>query len=237
MLKPWYLRWFYNRISRQLYALEQTLVSASKEVLSISHEETQRLTPWNINTRTWYPRIKSKQAVTEHIVHEKRIGFVGNFEWFPNVDAMKWFISDIWPIVLKEQASASLEIAGKGSEVFNNPSQQIAGIGFVDSLDEFYMRQTVMISPLRYGTGLNMKILEALSYGKVIVSTSTSIQGFEDKSPFITANTSSDFAKCVIEMLENNAERLNKEAEIPEYVSTVFDDTTLLNQLEQGIHG
>ena len=208
-LKPWYLRWFYNRISRQLYALEQTLVSASNEVLSISHEETQRLTQWNINTRTWYPRINSKQALTEHIVHEKRIGFVGNFEWFPNVDA----------------------------EVFNNPSQQIAGIGFVDSLDEFYMRQSLMISPLRYGTGLNMKILEALSYGKVVVTTSTSIQGFENKTPFVIANSPSDFAKFVIELLANDSARLNKEAEISEYVSTVFDDTTLLNQLEKRIHG
>jgi hypothetical protein len=41
----------------------------------------------------------------------------------------------------------------------------------------------------------------------------------------------------VIELLANDSARLNKEAEIPEYVSTVFDDTTLLNQLEQGIHG
>jgi hypothetical protein len=82
-----------------------------------------------------------------------------------------------------------------------------------------------------------MKIVEALSYGKVIVSTSTSIQGFEDKSPFITANASSDFAKCVIEMLENNADRLNKEAEISAYVNNVFDDISLLNDLEQRING
>jgi succinoglycan biosynthesis protein ExoO len=150
---------------------------------------------------------------------------------------MKWFIHSIWPIILKEQASATLEIAGKGSEVFNNPSQQIAGIGFVDSLDEFYMRQTVMISPLRYGTGLNMKILEALSYGKVVVTTSTSIQGFENKTPFIISNSPSDFARFVIELLANDSARLNKEAEISEYVSTVFDDTTLLNQLEKRIHG
>ncbi|MEY3049660.1 MAG: hypothetical protein RL365_1698 [Bacteroidota bacterium] len=236
-IEPWYLRWFYNRISRQLYALEQTLVKACSVVLNISHEETRQLSQWNKNTRTWYPRINSKQAVTERSAHEKRIGFVGNFEWIPNVDSMKWFIHSIWPIILKEQESATLEIAGKGSEVFNNPSLQIKGMGFVDSLDEFYFRQSIIISPLRYGTGLNMKIVEALSYGRVIVSTLTSIQGFEDKSPFIVANTSSDFAKSVIEMLENNAERLNKEAEISAYVNNVFDDKSLVNELEQRIHG
>jgi succinoglycan biosynthesis protein ExoO len=150
---------------------------------------------------------------------------------------MKWFIHNIWPIILNEQASATLEIAGKGSEVFNNPSLQIKGIGFVDSLDEFYLRQTIIISPLRYGTGLNMKIVEALSYGKVIVSTSTSIQGFEDKSPFITANASSDFAKCVIEILENDTDRLNREVKISAYVNNVFDDISLLNELEQRING
>jgi glycosyltransferase involved in cell wall biosynthesis len=237
MLEPWYLRWFYKRISRQLYALEQTLVNATSAVLSISHEETRQLSQWNTNTRTWYPRINSKQAITEDLAHDKRIGFVGNFEWIPNVDAMKWFIHSIWPIILKKHPSVTLEIAGKGSEVFDNPPLQIEGMGFIDSLNEFYFRQSIIISPLRYGTGLNMKIVEALSYGKVIVSTSTSIQGFEDKSPFITANTSSDFAKCVIEMLENNAERLNKEAEISEYVNIVFNDISLLNELEQRING
>ena len=237
MLEPWYLRWFYKRISRQLYALEQTLVKACSDVLSISHEETTQLIKWNKNTRTWYPRINSKQAKTEHLAHDKRIGFVGNFEWIPNLDAMKWFIHSIWPIILNEQASTTLEIVGKGSEVFNNPSLQIEGIGFVDSLDEFYLRQRIIISPLRYGTGLNMKILEALSYGKIIVSTSASIQGFEDKSPFIIANTSSDFAKCVIEMLENSSARLNKEAEISAYFNKVFDDKSLLNELEQRING
>jgi glycosyltransferase involved in cell wall biosynthesis len=236
-LEPWYLRWFYNRISRQLYALEQTLVKACSDVLSISHEETRQLSQWNTNTHTWYPRINSKQAVTERSAHEKRIGFVANFEWIPNVDAMKWFIHSIWPIILKEQASATLEIAGKGSEVFNNSSLQIKGMGFVDSLDEFYFRQSIIISPLRYGTGLNMKIVEALSYGKVIVSTSTSIQGFEDKSPFIVANATIDFAKCVIEMLENNADRLNKESEISAFVNSVFDDISLLNELEHRING
>jgi hypothetical protein len=82
-----------------------------------------------------------------------------------------------------------------------------------------------------------MKIVEALSYGKVIVSTSTSIQGFEDKSPFITANASSDFAKCVIEILENDTDRLNREVKISAYVNNVFDDISLLNELEQRIHG
>jgi glycosyltransferase involved in cell wall biosynthesis len=236
-LEPWYLRWFCQRISRQLYALEQTLVNACSHVLSISHEETRQLSQWNAKTRTWYPRIYSKQSKTEHFSQEKCIGFVGNFEWIPNVDAMKWFIHSIWPIILKKQASATLEIAGKGSEVFNNPSLQIKGIGFVDSLDEFYLRQTIIISPLRYGTGLNMKIVEALSYGKVIVSTSTSIQGFEDKSPFITANASSDFAKCVIEILENDTDRLNREVKISAYVNNVFDDISLLNELEQRING
>lgn len=236
-LEPWYLRWFFQRISRKLYTLEQTLVNACSHILSISHEETRQLSQWNAKTRTWYPRINSKQFKTEHFSQGKRIGFVGSFEWIPNVDAINWFIDSIWPIILKEQASATLEIAGKGSEVFNNPSLQIKGIGFVDSLNEFYLRQSIIISPLRYGTGLNMKIVEALSYGKVIVSTSTSIQGFKDKSPFIVANASSDFAKCVIEMLENNADRLNKEAEISAYVNNVFDDISLLNDLEQRING
>jgi glycosyltransferase involved in cell wall biosynthesis len=178
---------------------------------------------------------KKKQPLP--ISEKLSIGFVGNFEWFPNTDAITWFIQSIWPLILAELPSVEFEIAGKGSETFDMPSSNIHGLGFVQSLDEFYKRQNVMISPLRFGTGLNMKILEALTYGKPIVTTAKSIQGFEHTTLFVIANDPSSFAERVVYLLKNKHEIQTLEIEISEYINTIFEEKNLLRQLEQQIHG
>ena len=234
---PWYLRFFFQRISRQLYRLEQKLVSVSSHVLSISHQETLKLNLWNANTSTYYPMITAKEKQSDQRPEKLRIGFVGSFEWFPNADAITWFIQNIWPLVLTEIPTVEFEIAGKGSEAFNMPSLNIFGLGFVKSLDEFYHRQTLIISPLRFGTGLNMKIIEALSYCKPIVTTAKSIQGFEQSTPFVIANDPSTFADRIIHLLNNQQELLSIELEISGYIHSLFEEKNLLSQLEHQIHG
>jgi glycosyltransferase involved in cell wall biosynthesis len=224
-------------MSRQIHRLEQNLVSASSQILSISFQETLKLRQWNSKTSTYYPLIHSKEKQALPRLEKLSIGFVGNFEWFPNADAVRWFVQSIWPLILAETPQVQLEIAGRGSETFNMPSANIHGLGFVKSLDEFYNRQTVMISPLRYGTGLNMKILEALTYGKPIVTTAKSIQGFEHTTPFVIANDPSTFAERIVNLLNNKQDIRTMELEISEYINTIFEENKLLNQLEQHIHG
>ena len=234
---PWYLRWFYKRISRQMKRLEQSLVGAAHAVLSISHEETLTLRNWNVNTHTCYPVLKTKDELIKDKASEPCVGFIGNFDWFPNVDAVNKFIDEIWPLIIAKHPSATLEIAGRGSEIFNHPQHRIKGLGFVDSLENYYQRQRIMISPLTYGTGLNMKVLEALLYGKVIVTSGISVRGFEDKTPFLIADTPQKFADFVLALLGNSDQREALESDISAYINTTFDAETFKTQLEQRIHG
>jgi len=234
---PWYTRWFFKRMSRQIHRLEQNLVSASSQILSISFQETLKLRQWNSKTSTYYPLIHSKEKQALPRSERWSIGFVGNFEWFPNADAVRWFVQSIWPLITAEIPQVQFEIAGRGSEVFHMPTSHIYGLGFIESLDEFYNRQTIIISPLRFGTGLNMKILEALTYGKPIVTTSKSIQGFEHTTPFVIANDASTFAERIVNLLNNTDELQSIKLEVSEYVNTIFEEKNLLNQLEQHIHG
>ncbi len=94
-----------------------------------------------------------------------------------------------------------------------------------------------MVSPLAYGTGLNMKVLEALSYGKVIVTSALSVRGFENKTPFLIADTPKEFAEFVLRMLGSSDQREALESNISTYIKTTFDQETFRIQLEQHIHG
>jgi glycosyltransferase involved in cell wall biosynthesis len=95
--------------------------------------------------------------------------------------------------------------------------------GYVDSLFPFYKTAHVVVCPLRIGGGIKLKILEALSAGKAIVSTSIGAQGLDLMShkPVIIADEVSDFAKKVVWLLLNPKERHRQEEEALGYAANI----------------
>jgi polysaccharide biosynthesis protein PslH len=143
--------------------------------------------------------------------------FVANFAYEPNVDAAVYFSKIIFPLVLKDVPNAKLFLVG------NEPStairlltvnKQIEVTGFVNSLIPYYEAANVVICPLRIGGGIKMKVLEALSAGKAIVSTSVGAQGLglgRHIQPVVIADEPSGFARKVIQFLVDPAERSRQE--------------------------
>jgi succinoglycan biosynthesis protein ExoO len=102
--------------------------------------------------------------------------FVGS-NTAPNTDALQWFVGEIWPRIRKQRPSARLLVAGSVSWVFSQRAPGVEYLGVVPDLDPLYRRAGVVVSPLRVGSGLKIKLVEALGWGKAIVGTSVSLQG------------------------------------------------------------
>ena len=185
----------YRLISKQIATFESKTLAKANTILSISHYETDFLKKWNSNTQTFYPILPAPNMTEMAAEPKLSIGFIGSFDWFPNQDAMDWFIAEIWPTVLRVMPNAHLNIAGKGSEHFHDDEKHIRGLGFVESLNDFYQNQACIISPLRYGTGMNIKVLEAMTFGKPIIATPLSLRAFSDQSKFTIAHDAEAFSK------------------------------------------
>ena len=108
-----------------------------------------------------------------------RILFVGKMSYGPNVEAVKWFVEEIFPIILKSIPNATFYIVGKDptKEVIRLKNERIVVTGMVDSVKNYYNNADLVVLPLRYGGGVKVKLLEAISYKKKIVSTSTGVEG------------------------------------------------------------
>jgi glycosyltransferase involved in cell wall biosynthesis len=143
--------------------------------------------------------------------------FVGNFLYYPNIDAALYFCKDIFPLILREVPNARLFIVG------NSPPPEIQALGaqnksnvvitgYVYSLYPFYKSAKVVVCPLRIGGGIKVKILEALRAGRAIVSTSVGAQGLDtDNHLLCIADKVSDFANYVIRFLLIAEERYHQE--------------------------
>lgn len=153
--------------------------------------------------------------------------FVGNFLYYPNIDAALYFCNNIFPLILKKIHDARLFIVG------NSPTPQIQALathsnnnivvtGFVSSLFPFYKTAKVVVCPLRIGGGIKVKILEALRAGKAIVSTSVGAQGLDINNQLLCiADKTPDFANYVIRFLSNPEERLHQEQSASQFAKTM----------------
>jgi succinoglycan biosynthesis protein ExoO len=128
----------------------------------------------------------------------------------PNVDGIKWFLDACWPAIRQRRPEAVLNIAGSVCSGLGRVPDGVRLLNVVENLDGLYAEAAVVISPLRAGSGLKIKFIEALSKGKAVVATTTTLQGVSDIMNGCAAISDSapDFAAKVVALLEDGAMRL-----------------------------
>lgn len=129
----------------------------------------------------------------------------------PNVTGLAWFIDAVWPTILAATPGATLTIAGAVADAFIGHAQ-IPGFRFlgpVADLAPLYSAASVVISPLRAGSGLKIKLVEALGHGKAIVATPVTVQGVESEVEHAVsvADDPAGFAAAVLTFLADPERR------------------------------
>lgn len=123
----------------------------------------------------------------------------------PNVDGLHWFLTDVWPRIRARFPDARLAVAGTVCTQLGAIARQpgVVLLGRVPELAPLYRSADVVISPLRAGSGLKIKLVEALAHGKPVVATTITAQGVAHllEGALALADTPEDFATQVIHLL------------------------------------
>jgi hypothetical protein len=137
--------------------------------------------------------------------------FVGNCAGgpaSPNVDAVRYFLADIWPIILKTIPAAEFHIVGATSDSVKQPATAAKNVvlrGFVDDLSAVYTEASLSIAPIRFGTGTRIKILESFAHACPVVSTLAGAEGISaiPGKEIELAAGADHFAECVVGLLND----------------------------------
>ena len=183
------------------------------------------------------PQIKAK-AITAYVFEdfkenfhfepEQREGilFVGGFSHRPNVDAVNWFVTEIYPIIKREEM-IPFYIVGSNApeEICQLDEDGVVFKGFLseEELEAMYQKARIVVVPLRYGAGVKGKVIEALYEGVPVVTTSIGAEGILDIQDIAIVNDDpNDLARVILE-LYNDAERLKElAAKSQQYVKEYF---------------
>lgn len=135
--------------------------------------------------------------------------FTGSLDWRPNVDAMLFFLEEIWPLIRAAHPEASIAIVGRNPmAALKKKASGMPGVtlaGTVDDVRPYIEAAQVYIVPLRVGGGSRLKILEAMAMEKAVVSTAVGAEGLEVQAGenILTADTPAEFAAAVTSLFED----------------------------------
>lgn len=157
------------------------------------------------------------------------IFFCGSLNYHPNFEGLHWFYEKVWPVIINGYPQAKLTVVGSGS-----PAAQLANLrndksvifaGMVPDVNPYYEQAAVSIVPLLSGSGTRLKILEAMSKGVPIVSTSVGAEGINyiDGKDILIADDINGFAQKVISLLKNQEKRLQMQQNARELVIKHYD--------------
>jgi polysaccharide biosynthesis protein PslH len=165
--------------------------------------------------------------------------FTGSMDWLPNEDGVVYFIKEILPLVRKELPDVSLTVVGR------NPSRQAMAVarsspkvqmtGRVEDIRPFVRSAAVCVVPLRIGSGTRLKIFEAMSMGKAVISTTIGAEGLPVKhgEHLLIADDPQTFTKCVCELLSNPEKRIRMGEAARKLVGERFSWAQVTNELKQ----
>jgi O-antigen biosynthesis protein len=130
------------------------------------------------------------------------IGFLGGFGHPPNLDAVRYFLSEIWPLVRNRLPDCRFLIAGSRmpEELTGGRWPGVEAVGFVQDLKPFFARCRLTVAPLRYGAGLKGKVVSSLAHGVPVVATGIAAEGsgLEDGREILVAEDPERFADYVV---------------------------------------
>lgn len=133
---------------------------------------------------------------------DKSVGYIGSMDWRPNIEGLDWFLSKVWPSIAQLDSGINFHLAGKNIpkqfEIMSDDT--FINEGQVANAAEFISRQHVLIVPLLSGSGMRVKIIEAMALGKCIIATSIAAEGINyshDKNLLI-ADKADDFYKQIL---------------------------------------
>lgn len=165
------------------------------------------------------------------------IFYFGSMDWLPNVEAVEWFKANCWEYVKKHtESNLKWVIAG-----LNMPAhilayaadERIETITNVPDAFEFYKTYNIQLAPILSGSGLRIKLVEGISYGKPIVTTSIGMEGLgcNDDKELRIADTPQTFAENVVEMASSSILQHRLSVAARTYAVDNFDNKTLSGRL------
>ena len=163
------------------------------------------------------------------------VGYIGALDWEPNREGIDWFLKEVWPRVHARHPEVPFYLAGRNMPVRLQGLSRynIKPLGEVADKAAFIKSRAVMIAPIFSGSGIRIKVVEGMAYGKAIVATTLGAEGIGVRhgDNIFLADTPADFAERLSALIEHRNLCETIGARAAEFIRKRFDNDQLVRGL------
>lgn len=166
-----------------------------------------------------------------------QIGFfhIGAMNWMPNEEGLRWFLNVVWPEVHHRFPQARFHLAGRYM-----PSWLVTGVqpgvevwGEVENATDFVNQHQISIVPLLSGSGIRIKIIEAMAAAKTVITTEIGAEGihYQNEKNIFIANTKEEFLYAISRCLKQPGLHLKIGRQARQLVEQIYDQDKIAARL------
>jgi polysaccharide biosynthesis protein PslH len=204
---------------RRLAKFEKYACLAADRVIAVSQSDSHHLAKlMGIHPDTIHVMpntIDTSEYVSEELIlpeYKFDLLFTGKMDYRPNVDGVLWFADEVWPLLKAHYPELTWGIVGQKSHPRLERIKKTPGIhltGRVERVQPYLAGATLYIMPLRIGSGTRLKLIEAMSAGKAVVSTSIGAEGYpiQPDRDIVIADEPEEMARAIIKLLNKPDKR------------------------------
>ncbi|GHG95508.1 glycosyltransferase [Pseudodonghicola xiamenensis] len=214
---------------------ERTMLGMASACIAISPDEKAELDEM-IGARNTVLAMPTSQSMgfVGSAPESQSVLFVGN-DYEANNFGIAFFLQEIWPSIRQAVGTAHLNIVGScGDAVAQHADDHVTIHGVVGDILPLYRDAAVIINPVLFGTGIAMKMTEALSNGKAIVASTVGARGFDqavEAGVILREDAPEDFARAVAGLLSSPEDRAAMERAAYDYAGTYLRPDVLYSNL------
>ena len=204
----WVKRWIFHMEFRRLQRYERCIMDTFDVKTIISDSDRQCIDHSRKNDILVVPNgVDFEHFTIKNVAKKYDVVFTGNMAYPPNVDAVAFLSREIMPIVWKTRPETTLCIAGAtpAPSVKSAANEKITVTGWVDDMRDVYAQSHIFIAPMRIGTGLQNKLLEAMSMELPCITASLangSVRA-ENGKEICVADSAEAYARAILNLLND----------------------------------
>jgi len=233
-------RWYLNNLARRLREFERGVFDRVDTIIPISEKDASCFRDQGTDTPmlTTPAGLNLEDYPLTGMPSGSSLFFIGALDWLPNQEGLSWFLDQVFEPLLEELPEIGLHVAGRNAP---RPFQKkllhpnITYHGEVGDACSFMQSHGIMVAPLWSGSGIRIKILEAMALGRPVVTTETGIAGIaaEHLRTVMVGNDPQSFKDLIIRLLKNPGDWTGMAAEARKLIIREFDNFKLSSRLSQ----
>jgi len=237
MAKPGAKKWYLQNLAARMKEFEIYNLNSCDALVPITNVDAARFMELGcklpIHTCSVGVSLNGMKDLNEIV--PPTLCYLGSMDWLPNREGIEWFLDVVWPKVHAQFLELKFFVAGRNFSA-DFPSKEypnVSMVGEVENSRGFLSSNSIMVVPLFSGSGMRVKIIEAMAEGRPVVSTGVGAEGINavDGAHLLIADTADAFVRQIRRLLKDPDEATRMGLHARAFVKENYDNAKLVNDL------